>query len=123
MTMDAKPLVSVIIPLYNCEKYLPEALDSLVAQTVPDWEAILVDDCGGLGGGVDAPLVGQPAAIQRISAEQTHGCDQNDDQRIHFFYLFPFFHTGNGRSRTAVPKSRAGETARRGEKSLRPHER
>lgn len=42
MTMDAKPLVSVIIPLYNCEKYLPEALDSLVAQTVPDWEAILV---------------------------------------------------------------------------------
>ncbi len=45
MTMDAKPLVSVIIPLYNCEKYLPEALDSLVAQTVPDWEAILVDDC------------------------------------------------------------------------------
>ena len=85
--------------------------------------AILVDDCGGLGGGVDAPFVGQPAAIQRISAEQTHGCDQNDDQRIHFFYLFPFFHTGNGRSRTAVPKSRAGETARRGEKSLRPHER
>ena len=85
--------------------------------------AILVDDCGGLGGGVDAPFVGQPAAVQRISAEQTHGCDQNDDQRIHFFYLFPFFHTGNGRSRTAVPKSRAGETARRGEKSLRPHER
>ena len=49
MTMDAKPLVSVIIPLYNCEKYLPEALDSLVAQTVPDWEAILVDDCSADG--------------------------------------------------------------------------
>ena len=49
MTMDAKSLVSVIIPLYNCEKYLPEALDSLVAQTVPDWEAILVDDCSADG--------------------------------------------------------------------------
>ena len=52
--------------------------------------AILVDDCGGLGSGVDAPLVGQPAAIQRISAEQTHGCDQNDDQRIHFFIPLSF---------------------------------
>ena len=36
--------VSVIIPIYNVEKYLPRALDSLIAQTFRDWEAILVDD-------------------------------------------------------------------------------
>jgi len=36
--------VSVIIPVYNVEKYLPDCLDSLLAQTMPDWEAILVDD-------------------------------------------------------------------------------
>jgi len=36
--------VSVIIPVYNVEKYLRRALDSLLAQTHRDWEAILVDD-------------------------------------------------------------------------------
>ncbi len=46
---------------------------------------------GGLGFGVDAPLVGQPASVERVSAQQTHGCNQNDDQRIHFLNLFPFF--------------------------------
>ena len=37
--------VSVIIPIYNCEKYLPECLDSIIAQTVTDIEIICVDDC------------------------------------------------------------------------------
>ena len=36
--------ISVIIPIYNVEKYLGRALDSLLAQTHKDWEAILVDD-------------------------------------------------------------------------------
>lgn len=37
-------VVSVIIPIFNVEKYLSRALDSLLAQTHQDWEAILVDD-------------------------------------------------------------------------------
>ena len=36
--------VSVIIPVFNVEKYLARALDSLLAQTHQDWEAIMVDD-------------------------------------------------------------------------------
>lgn len=36
--------VSVIIPIYNVEKYLCRALDSLIAQTYPNWEAIMVND-------------------------------------------------------------------------------
>ena len=36
--------VSVIIPIYNVEKYLPECLDSLLAQTYPHWQAICVND-------------------------------------------------------------------------------
>ena len=40
------------------------------------------------------PLVCQPAAVKHISAKQTHGCDQYDDQRIHCFYLFPFLASG-----------------------------
>ncbi len=36
--------VSVIVPIYNVERYLARALDSLLAQSVRDWEAILVND-------------------------------------------------------------------------------
>lgn len=36
--------ISVIIPVYNVEKFLPSCLDSLIAQTCGEWEAICVDD-------------------------------------------------------------------------------
>ena len=39
------PAVSVIIPMYNAEKYIGEALDSLLNQTFQDFEVIVVDDC------------------------------------------------------------------------------
>jgi glycosyltransferase involved in cell wall biosynthesis len=41
---ETKDLISVIIPIYNAELYLREALDSVIAQTFQNWEAILVDD-------------------------------------------------------------------------------
>ena len=37
-------MVSIIIPVYNVEKYLMKCLDSVINQTYSDWEAILVDD-------------------------------------------------------------------------------
>lgn len=37
-------MISVIIPVYNTERWLPECLDSLLAQKEEDWEGILVDD-------------------------------------------------------------------------------
>ena len=39
------PAVSVIVPLYNVEKYVGECLDSLLAQTFQDFEVIVVNDC------------------------------------------------------------------------------
>lgn len=38
------PLVSVIMPVYNGEKYLAEAIDSILAQTFTDFELLIVDD-------------------------------------------------------------------------------
>lgn len=36
--------ISVVLPCYNVEKYIRKGLDSVLAQTLQEWEAILVDD-------------------------------------------------------------------------------
>jgi len=38
------PKVSIITSCYNCEKFLPECLDSIRNQTMPQWELFLLDD-------------------------------------------------------------------------------
>lgn len=38
------PLVSVIIPLYNCDRYIEEAITSIFNQTYPNYEIVIVDD-------------------------------------------------------------------------------
>ena len=42
--MSKKPLVSVVIPVFNLEAYLGEAVDSVLNQSCRDFEIILVDD-------------------------------------------------------------------------------
>ena len=38
------PKISVVIPVYNQEKYLAETINSVITQTFNDFELILVDD-------------------------------------------------------------------------------
>ena len=38
--------VSVIVPIYNVEKYIRRCLDSIIAQEYGNMEIICVDDCG-----------------------------------------------------------------------------
>lgn len=42
---ESTPLVSVIMPVYNAERYLSEAVESILSQTFPDFELIVIDDC------------------------------------------------------------------------------
>ena len=64
--MESQPLISVIMPCYNMEKYISEAILSVRQQTYPHWELIIVDD---------ASTDGTEAVIE------SH-CQQDD--RIHF---------------------------------------
>ncbi len=63
-----KPLVSVVVPAYNAEKYLDETIKSVVAQAYSNWELIIVDD-----GSTDGS-----AAIAKAWAEK--------DKRIIYVY-------------------------------------
>lgn len=44
LNVSDNPLISVVIPVYNGENYLREALDSVLAQTYTNYEIIVVDD-------------------------------------------------------------------------------
>ena len=38
------PVVSVILPTYNAEKFLKESIDSILNQTFNDFELLIIDD-------------------------------------------------------------------------------
>ncbi len=43
-TKNNRPLVSIIMPAYNAEHFLMEAIDSVLAQTYDHWELLIIDD-------------------------------------------------------------------------------
>jgi len=57
-----QPKFSIIIPTYNQAKFLPAALESLLNQTYPNWEAIIVND----GSTDDTPLIMEQYAARDI---------------------------------------------------------
>ena len=45
MYSDSQPLVSVLTPVYNGEKYLADCIESVLAQTYKNWEYLIVNNC------------------------------------------------------------------------------
>jgi glycosyltransferase involved in cell wall biosynthesis len=45
MSLSSEPLVSVVTPVYNGEKYLAECIESVLAQTYKNWEYMVVNNC------------------------------------------------------------------------------
>ena len=43
--MENQPLVSIIMPSYNAEKYIAESIESVLHQTYSNWELLITDDC------------------------------------------------------------------------------
>ncbi len=39
------PIFSVVMPAYNAERFVGEAIESVLAQTLPEWELLVVNDC------------------------------------------------------------------------------
>ena len=51
MTELQQPRISVIVPVYNVEAYVERCLASLAAQTYPQTEFLVIDDCSADGSG------------------------------------------------------------------------
>jgi teichuronic acid biosynthesis glycosyltransferase TuaG len=64
------PRISVIIPAYNSEAVLPDALRSIEAQTFADWEAIVADDASTDGTPAAAESFGERFRLIRSAQNQ-----------------------------------------------------
>ena len=103
MEEDKAPCISVVMPVYNCEKYLPRAIESVLYQSFDDFELILVDDGSIDGSGmicdeykskdsrirvIHSPNKGPGPArntgMQNAIGEFIYFCDSDDilDQRV-----------------------------------------
>jgi teichuronic acid biosynthesis glycosyltransferase TuaG len=69
-----EPLISIIIPLFNAEKYIEDTILSVVGQTYSKWELIVVDDCSQDGSvSIVQRMMALDSRIQLIEAEENFG--------------------------------------------------
>ena len=74
--LAGKPKVSVIMGIYNCEKTLKEAVDSICLQTYSNWELIIWDD-GSTDGTYELPGNMLKKTVTELSCfmeNKTAGC-------------------------------------------------
>ncbi|MGE7432436.1 bifunctional glycosyltransferase/CDP-glycerol:glycerophosphate glycerophosphotransferase [Kitasatospora sp. NPDC001175] len=67
------PRLSVVVPIYNVERYLEECLDSIAAQTYPDFECVMVDDGSKDGSAAIAEAYAAKDARFRLVRQENKG--------------------------------------------------
>lgn len=74
MTIPADSLVSIITPSYNAARFIDQTVDSVLQQTYPDWELLIVDDCSrDHTREILARLAGRDARIRPVFQEKNGG--------------------------------------------------
>lgn len=68
-----KPLISIVIPVYKVEKYLPKCIESIIGQTYENLEIFLVDDCSPDGCGAICDAYEKKDARIRAVHRSTNG--------------------------------------------------
>jgi CDP-glycerol glycerophosphotransferase len=72
--MKCSPRLSIIVPVYDVERYLPECLDSILGQDFKDFELIAVDDCSPDGcAGILREYEQRDDRVRVLSLEQNVG--------------------------------------------------
>lgn len=77
--------VSIAMATYNGEKYLKEQLDSILAQTVSNWELIISDDCS-----TDSTVeiakkyAEKDSRIHIVENSFSHGCSENFENALRY---------------------------------------
>lgn len=72
---NPKPLISIVIPLYNAEKWINEAIKSVLAQTYENWELIVIDD-GSTDSSVEQVLESYDQETRRLKIISTKNLGQ-----------------------------------------------
>ena len=71
---DDAPCISVIVPAYNVERFLAPCLDSILNQSLPDFEILVVNDCSPDGSGIlAAGYARRDTRIRVIDRERNEG--------------------------------------------------
>src|SRR5262245_16688669 len=72
--MSTSPVVSVIMPAHNSERYIAHAIESVIAQSFPDWELIIADDASKDGTpALVVEAVGRDSRIKMIRLDTSAG--------------------------------------------------
>ncbi|MCR6720341.1 MAG: glycosyltransferase [Chitinophagaceae bacterium] len=69
---EQSPLVSIIMPVYNGEAFLQEAINSVLKQTYTNWELLVIND-GSTDGSRDVVLANTDPRVRLIDNEQNMG--------------------------------------------------
>ena len=113
-TSTAHPLVSVVVPTYNCERYIAQTLDSVLGQSHRQIEVLVVDDgstdsTADIVGGYGSPVRLIRQQNQGVCAARNHGFAQSGGEFVCFLdhddYWFPWKLTRQLEAFEADPKA------------------